>query len=407
MGLGLEMKISERASRMEPSATLAVVAKAKALKGQGKPVISFGAGEPDFDSPPGALRYAEKAIREGQTHYTQSNGLPELREAVASYYSSRFGLDYSPNQIIVGAGAKPLIYEALASLVDPGDEVLVFSPAWVSYVEQIRLFDGKDVIVDTTGTDCIPDPEMIARAITPRTVGMLLNTPNNPTGAVYNESTLRKIAALAIKHDLWIIFDEIYERLVYGEHEHRNIVSLVPEVMDRTIQINGVSKAYAMTGWRIGYALAPKWLAPKVGAVQGHLTSNACSIAQWASLGALKESEADVVRMRQEFSRRRDIMTGLLRKMPHISFPEPQGAFYVFINVRNTLGGSHGERAINTDGDFCEALLETEYVAAVPGSAFLAPGYVRLGYANSEEEIREGMERLQRFLEGVSLRSDM
>lgn len=388
---------------MEPSATLAVVAKAKALKGQGKPVISFGAGEPDFDSPPGAVRYAEKAIREGQTHYTQSNGLPELREAVVSYYKSRFGLEYASDQVIIGAGAKPLIYETLAALVDPGDEVLVFSPAWVSYVEQIRLFDGKEVIVDTTGTNCIPDPEMLARAITPRTVGMLVNTPNNPTGAVYDENTLRSIASLAVKHDLWIIFDEIYERLVYGKNEHRNIVSISPETMDRTVQINGVSKAYAMTGWRIGYALAPRWLTPKVGAVQGHLTSNACSIAQWASLGALMESEPDVVKMRQEFSKRRDIMTGLLSKMPHISFSEPQGAFYVFINVRNTLGGSYGGRTIENDGDFCEALLEAEFVAAVPGSAFLAPGYVRLGYANGERDIREGMERLHRFLDGIKI----
>jgi len=230
---------------------------------------------------------------------------------------------------------------------------------------------------------------------------MLPNPPNNPTGAVYNESTLRKIAALAIKHDLWIIFDEIYERLVYGTTTHRNIVSLAPEVMDRTIQIDGVSKAFAMTGWRIGYALAPGWRASKIGAIQGHLTSNACSIEQWASLGALREAGQDVERMREEFSRRRDIMTGLLREMPLISFEEPRGAFYVFVNVQKAIGGTSEGKLLEDDGMFCEALLERELVAAVPGTAFLAPGYIRLSYANSEEEIREGMSRLKRFLQRI------
>ncbi len=397
------MKISARASRMEPSATLAVVAKAKELKSQGKPVISFGAGEPDFDSPAGATKYAQKAIMDGQTHYTQSSGLPELRRAVATYYSERFGLDYKDGQIIIGSGAKPLIYETLASLVDPGDEVIVFSPAWVSYVEQIRLFEGRETIVDTTRTKCVPDISLTRQSLTPRTVGMLVNTPNNPTGAVYGEKVLREIAALAIEKDLWIIFDEIYERLVYGSSTFHNILSLVPEAAERTILINGVSKAFAMTGWRIGYALAPEWLAPKIGAVQGHLTSNACSIAQWAALGALKEAEDDVIRMRDAFSKRRDLMTGLLKDMPHIEFTEPGGAFYVFADISKTLGGSFNGRKIGNDADFCEILLESEYVAAVPGSAFISPGYIRLAYANSPEEIREGMKRLHRFLDLVTL----
>ena len=398
------MKVSARASRMEPSATLAVVNKAKALKNAGKPVISFGAGEPDFDSPPAAASYAERAIQEGQTHYTQSSGIPELREAVASYYSDRFGLDYSNDQVIIGPGAKPLIYGSLASLVDPGDEVLVFSPAWVSYVEQVRLLDGREIVVDTTATGNIPLASRITEAITPRTAGMLINTPNNPTGAVYDEKTLREMAEIALEHDLWIIFDEIYERLVYENSKHHNIASLLPEVMDRTIQINGVSKAFAMTGWRIGYALAPRWLAPKIGAIQGHLTSNACSIAQWASLGALREAEEDTLRMRGEFSRRREIMMGLLREMPLVSFGEPRGAFYVFVNIAPAIGGTSGGKVLENDGDFCEALLETEYVAAVPGTAFLAPGHIRLSYANSEAEIREGMTRFKRFLASIEAR---
>jgi aspartate aminotransferase len=388
---------------MEPSATLAVVNKAKALKYEGKPVISFGAGEPDFDSPAAAASCAERAIKEGKTHYTQSNGILELREAVASYYSDRFGLDYPADQVIIGPGAKPLIYGSLASLVDPEDEVLVFSPAWVSYVEQIRLLDGRASIVDTVTTGNVPLASKVAEAVTPRTVGMLINTPNNPTGAVYGEETLREIAEIALEHDLWIIYDEIYERLVYGNSTHLNIATLVPEVADRTIQINGVSKAFAMTGWRIGYALAPKWLSPKIGAIQGHLTSNACTIAQWASLGALKEAEEDVVRMRDEFARRRAIITDLLKEMPLVSFSEPQGAFYVFLNVAGALGGLFNGKKLEDDATFCEALLETEYVAAVPGTAFLAPGHIRLSYANSEAEIREGMARLKRFLGSIEV----
>jgi len=397
------MKTSVRASRMEPSATLAVVNKAKALKYEGKPVISFGAGEPDFDSPAAAASCAERAIKEGKTHYTQSNGILELREAVASYYSDRFGLDYPADQVIIGPGAKPLIYGSLASLVDPEDEVLVFSPAWVSYVEQIRLLDGRASIVDTVTTGNVPLASKVAEAVTPRTVGMLINTPNNPTGAVYGEETLREIAEIALEHDLWIIYDEIYERLVYGNSTHLNIATLVPEVADRTIQINGVSKAFAMTGWRIGYALAPKWLAPKIGAIQGHLTSNACAIAQWASLGALKEAEEDVLRMKGEFDGRRKIIMGLLKDMPHVNFSEPQGAFYVFLNVAGALGGFFGGRKLEDDVTFCEALLETEYIAAVPGTAFLAPGHIRLSYANSESEIREGMARLKRFLGSIEV----
>jgi len=397
------LKISSRASGMEPSATLAVVAKAKILKAQGKQVISFGAGEPDFDSPRGAIRYAETAIREGKTHYTPSNGIPELREAVKTYYVDRFGLNVKTSQVIIGAGAKPLIYEALASIIDPGDEVIVFSPAWVSYVEQIRLLGGREAIVDTTATGCIPDPVMAARAVNHKTAAILINAPNDPTGAVYGEETLRQIASIAVQNDLWIIFDEIYERLTYGTASHSNLLSVFPEAAERTILINGVSKAFAMTGWRIGYAIAPESVAEKIGAVQGHLTSNPCSIAQWAALGALREGEPEVVKMRAEFSKRLQLMADFLSRMPHISFSRPSGAFYVFVDISRTIGGSYKGHTINSDGDFCEALLDSEYVAAVPGTAFVAPGYIRLAYANSEEEITEGMRRLHLFLDSIDL----
>ncbi|MDN5318070.1 MAG: aspartate aminotransferase [Thermovirga sp.] len=395
------MKLSQRALRMEPSATLAVVGKAKKLKAEGKPVISFGAGEPDFNSPAAALAYAKEAMERGETHYTIATGIPKLKELVVDYYKNRFNIETKPEQVIIGAGAKPLIYEALACLLDPGDEVLVFSPAWVSYVEQIRLCEGKEVIVETSDTDFIPSIERVKQAITDKTVGMIINTPNNPTGAVYDKKTLAELAELAKEKDLWIIYDEIYERLVYENETHHCILSLVPEIEDRTILINGVSKAFAMTGWRIGYGIAPTWLAPKMGAFQGHLTSNPCSIAQWAAVGALEKAEDDVVKMHKAFSERRKLIVELLSTMPHISFTAPKGAFYVFVNIKGTLGKKHDNDLIDTDITFCTQLLEKKYVAAVPGTAFLAPGHIRLGYANSAEEITEGMNRLKSFLEEI------
>ncbi|WP_448807988.1 pyridoxal phosphate-dependent aminotransferase [Aminobacterium mobile] len=393
------MHISERARRMEPSATLAVVAKAKALKREGKPVISFGAGEPDFQSPASALEYAHTAMEKGQTHYTPASGIPELKEEVCNYYKSHFNLSYESNQVLIGAGAKPLLYEALGCTVDPGDEVLVFTPAWVSYVEQIRLFEGKAVLIDTSDTGFVPDLERVRKAITSKTRCMMINSPNNPTGAVYDEKTLKGLADLAIKHNIVIIYDEIYERLVYGEAKHHQILNLCPEAKDLTIIINGVSKAFAMTGWRIGYALGPAEIIAKMGSFQGHLTSNACSIAQWAALGALRGAEKDVQAMHGEFSKRRDLIISLLKDMPLISFQEPRGAFYVWIDVKNTLGKKHDNRTITDDGSFCTALLESKYVAGVPGAAFMVPGNMRVSYSNSSEEIRDGMKRLKEFLE--------
>jgi len=393
------MYISERARKMEPSATLAVTAKAKSLKREGKPVISFGAGEPDFDSPPSAIRYAEEAMRKGQTHYTPGTGIPELREAVCTYYKDHFGLEYTPANVVVGAGAKPLLYEALGCLVDPGDEVLVFTPAWVSYVEQIRLFGGKAVLVDTSRTDFIPRFDDVKKAITPRTRAMIVNNPNNPTGAVYDEQCLQDLGRLAVEHNIAIIYDEIYERLVYGKAVHHQILNLVPEARDLTVIINGVSKAFAMTGWRIGYALGPSSIMGYLGDFQGHLTSNACSVAQWASVGALKEAEQDVQKMHGAFEKRRNLIVELMKDMPYISFTEPNGAFYVWFSVEKVLGKSWNGQVITDDVTLCKVLLESKYVALVPGSAFMADGNVRISYSNSEEEIREGMRRFKEFLE--------
>ena len=398
----IRLRLSSRAQRLLPSATLTVVSKAKALKREGKPVISFGAGEPDFNSPDPALKYALEAMQQGKTHYTPGTGIPELKEAVSRYYSERFSLEYNPEQVLIGAGAKPLLYEALGCLVEPGDEVVLFTPAWVSYLEQIRLFGGEALSVDTSDTRYIPDPSKFRSMITPRTKCMILNTPNNPTGAVYDMETLKGLAEIAIEKDMTIIFDEIYERLVYGQARHYQILETCPEARERTLIINGVSKAYAMTGWRIGYALGPSELISKMGAYQGHLTSNPCSIAQWAALGAIEEAENDIEYMRGIFAQRRNLILELLRPMPLISFEEPQGAFYVWIDIRNVLGRSYNGKVLSDDNAFCSSLLENRFVAAVPGNAFMSPGHIRISYSNSEDEIREGMKRLSGFLEELS-----
>jgi aspartate aminotransferase len=387
---------------IQPSATLAVDAKAKELSALGKDVISFGAGEPDFISPPAAFAYARRAMEEGRTHYPPTPGIPELRQAISDYYRERFGLTIAPAQIVVGCGAKPMIYEALAAIVDPGDEVILLAPTWVSYIEQVRLADGKIVIVDTEKTNFIPAIREVEQAITPRTAAILLNSPSNPTGVMYDADTLKKIGALAVKHDLWLIWDEIYEQLVYGDNRHFHPLQLMPELAERVITINGVSKSHAMTGWRIGYAFGPQEVMNKINALQSHFTSGATSIAQWAALGAMREGGGESQKMREAFQARRALICGLLAAMPHISFPEPQGAFYVFVNIKNCLGKSYKGQLLKDDIEFCASLLEAELVAVVPGGAFFAPGYIRVSYAVADGVIREGMARLGRFLAEIT-----
>ncbi len=387
------MKMSKRILEIQPSATISISAKAKTMKAEGKPVISFSLGEPDFNSPECASKAAIEAINRGESHYTLNSGIIELRKEVCNYYKRRLGLEYAPDEVLIAPGAKPLLYEALQMLVDPGDEVLLFSPAWVSYVEQLHLAGGKDIIVDTLKTDLIPTKEAIEAVLSNKTVGMIINSPSNPSGAIYNEETLKMIADVAREKDLWIIFDEIYERLVYAPAKHVNILNVAPDLRDKVIIINGASKAYAMTGWRIGYALAPKPLIAKMNTLQTHLTSNASSIAQWAAWGAVKDADSDVEKMREAFEERRNVILELVRSMPYVKVRDPEGAFYIFIDVR--------ESPIPDDIKFCEKLLEEKFVAAVPGAAFFAPGFIRFSYACSMENIREGMGRLKEFLQAL------
>ncbi|MCE5202119.1 MAG: pyridoxal phosphate-dependent aminotransferase [Synergistaceae bacterium] len=385
------MKLSKRILEVQPSATVSISGKAKTMKAEGKPVISFSAGEPDFNSPVSASKAAIDAINRGESHYTINSGILELRQEVCNYYKRRFDLDYTPAEVLIAPGAKPLIYEALQVLVDPGDEVILFAPAWVSYVEQIHLAGGKEALADTISTNLIPTKETLDKAITPKTVGMILNSPSNPTGAIYDEDTIKMIADTAREKGLWIIFDEIYERFAYAPAKHVNILNVAPDLRDRTIIINGVSKAYAMTGWRIGYSLAPQQITSKMNTLQTHLTSNASSIAQWAALGALKYADPDVEKMRDAFAERRRVIIDLIRDMPYVKVKEPEGAFYAFVDIRDC--------PIPDDIKFCEKLLEEKFIAAVPGAAFFAPGFVRFSYACSMDDIKEGMGRLKDFLE--------
>nr|WP_206153369.1 pyridoxal phosphate-dependent aminotransferase [Cloacibacillus porcorum] len=389
----IKVKFSKRILNIQPSATLSISGKAKTMKAEGKPVISFSAGEPDFNSPKSAREAGIDAINRGESHYTLNPGIIELRQEVCSYYKRRFGLDYTPAEVIIAPGAKPLLYEALQALVDEGDEVILFAPAWVSYVEQLHMAGGVEKVVDTIATGLLPTRESLLAAIGPKTVGLILNSPSNPTGAIYPEETMKMIAEVAKEKDLWIIFDEIYERFAYAPAKHVNILNVAPEIKDRVLIINGVSKAYAMTGWRIGYALGPKEIIAKMSTLQTHLTSNACSIAQWAACGAVKEADADVDAMRDEFAKRRRVIVDLIREMPYVSVKEPEGAFYVFVDIRKC--------PIPDDMEFCERLLNEKYVAAVPGTAFFAPGFLRLSYACSMENIKEGMARMKKFLEGL------
>jgi aspartate aminotransferase len=356
--------------------------------------LSFSAGEPDFRSPAGAIRAAADAMARGETRYTAASGIPELKSAITGYYKRRFGLEYSPSEAIVSAGAKQALYEAVSVLVDEGDEVLLPSPAWVSYVEQIELAGGRARAIDTSDTGFIPAKERILAALSDRTVGMIINTPNNPTGAVYPPDTILAIADVARERGLWIIFDEIYERLVYGGAVHTNIVRAAPDIRDRTLLINGVSKLFSMTGWRIGYAMGPKEIIKKMDDLQSQISSNPSSIGQWASAGAFAGGDEEVESHRAEFERRRDILMDLLGGIEGLKVSRPEGAFYALLDVSNTR--------LPDDMEFCRRILEEKNVALGPGAAFLAPGFVRMSYACSEENIRAGAARIDEFIRGLA-----
>ncbi|RDV83980.1 pyridoxal phosphate-dependent aminotransferase [Ammonifex thiophilus] len=394
--------LAERAQKLSPSPTLSVDTKAKELLRQGEKVINFGAGEPDFDTPEHIKEAAKRALDQGFTKYTPVAGILPLREAICEKLYRDNQLEYSPDEIVVSCGAKHSLYNALQVLLNPGDEVIIPVPYWTSYPEQVKLAGGVPVFVPTTPeNDFKLRPEDLRAAVTPRTRLLILNSPANPTGSVYRREELIGLAEVALEADLWILSDEIYEKLIYDGMEHVSIAALDPEVKKRTVVVNGVSKAYAMTGWRIGYAAAPRPVAQAMINLQSHSTSNPASVAQAAALAALKGPQEPVESMRQAFQKRRDFIWQHLNSLPGVRCPKPLGAFYVFPEVSGLLGRRLKGREIASASDLALFLLEEIKVATVAGAAFGDDHYLRFSYALRLEDIEEGMQRFKELLEAA------
>lgn len=389
------MKLAKRTTLISPSPTLAITAKAKQLKSEGIDIIGFGAGEPDFDTPTYIKEAAKKSIDEGFTKYTPTSGIEELKKAICKKLKNDNGLDYEPSQIIVSCGAKHSIFNAIMCLCEKGDEVILPSPYWVTYLEQIKLSQAKPVIIETSEKYNFKLlHKTLKHTITPKTKCLILNSPSNPTGMVYTKDELKAIAELAVKNGFYVISDEVYEKLIY-EGEHISIASLGKEIKELTIVINGVSKAYSMAGWRIGYAAGPKELVSAMGNLQDHSTSNPTSIAQKAALKALSETGPELNIMVNEFRKRRDYIVEKLNSVPGISCPKPQGAFYAFPNISKLIGKKIKGQKITGSLSLTEVLLNEAKVAVVPGIAFGADKYIRFSYATSMENIKEGLHRIR------------
>jgi len=393
--------LAHRLSVVVPSVTLAVNAKAAALRAQGVDVFGFGVGEPDFDPPPFVLEAAKRAIDAGAHKYTAVTGIAPLKKAICDDHARRRKQSIKPENVCVSVGAKHALFNVALALYEPGDEVIIPTPCWVSYPEQVRLAGAEPVLVPTREEDdWLLSPEDLSRALGPRTKAVLLCTPSNPTGAAYDEAHVRALADVLRKHDCWIVVDEIYAELVYDGFRHVSIAEVAPDLAARTIVIDGVSKTYAMTGWRIGWAIAPKELISAVDLVQGQSTTNATAVAQHAAAAALTGPQDAVEAMRKKFERRREAMVSGLNTVRGIRCRQPEGAFYAFADCRGLYGIESGGKRIESDDDVAFFLLEKAHVAAVPGGAFGAPGYVRFSYATSEERIAAGLESMRRAIAG-------
>ena len=383
------MEISARAAQLSPSLTLSIDSKAKAMKAEGIDVCGFGAGEPDFDTPEHIKQAAIAALEAGFTKYTPSAGLPELRQAIADKLEADNQLSYRASQVVVSSGAKHSCYNAILATCQPGDEVLIPSPYWVSYPDMVRLAGAEPVIVQTTERNGWKmRASDFENAMTPRTKMVILNTPGNPSGSVYTREELEGIVEVAAEEDIYILSDEIYEKLVYDDQKHVSVASLSKEAYDLTITVNGFSKAYAMTGWRLGYLAGPEAVAKAVDNIQSHSTSNPCSFAQKGAVAALKGDQQALADMRDEFAMRRDYMFDRITKIPNITAVKPQGAFYILVNI-SQLGLS--------SQNFADRLLSKANVAVVPGAAFGDDRTVRLSYATSIDIIKKGLDRFQDF----------
>ncbi len=393
------MRLSERAQAIKPSPTLAINARAKALKASGVDIISFGVGEPDFDTPENIKDAAIKAIKDGFTKYTPVGGIDELKTAIIEKFKNDNGLAYEKDEIIVSCGAKHSLYNIAEALFNPGDEIIIPAPYWVSYPDQVILNDATPVIVMTDEKNSFKvTPELLEAKLSKKTKALILNTPSNPTGLAYDRKSLEAIAALAVKHDFYIISDEIYEKLTYEGFEHISIASLGSEIKQRTIVVNGLSKSHAMTGWRIGFTAGHEEIIQSMTKIQSQSTSNPTSIAQKAAVEALTGTQDFIPRMVSEFDKRRRYMLERLEKINGLSCVTPVGAFYAFPNVSSYYGKKFNETVINSSLDLSAYLLEQAKTAVVPGKAFGDDKYIRLSYATSMDNIKKGLDRIENVL---------
>lgn len=392
--------ISDSLNRVQPSATIAVSQKARQLKAEGRDIISLGAGEPDFDTPDNIKAAAIAAIQRGETKYTDVGGIPELRAAIAAKFKRENGLDYTPAQCFAAPGGKPVIYNAMMATLNPGDEVIIPAPYWVSYPDIVNLAGGTPVIVEAVAKHGFKlQPEDLEAAITPKTKWFIFNSPSNPTGATYTETELKKLTDVLLKYPhVWILSDDMYEHLTYGNFVFTTPAQVEPKLYDRTLTMNGVSKAYAMTGWRIGYAAGPDVLIKAMNKIQSQSTSNPTSISQWASVEALNGPQDFIAERNVVFERRRDMVVELLNQANGISCLTPEGAFYVYPSCEGCIGKTAPSGSkIETDEDFATALLEAEGVSVVHGAAFGLSPFFRISYATSDENLKEACIRIKRF----------
>ncbi|MCR9239273.1 MAG: pyridoxal phosphate-dependent aminotransferase [Alphaproteobacteria bacterium] len=396
--------IADALSRVQPSATIAVTTKARELRAAGRDVIGLGAGEPDFDTPDNIKQAAIDAINRGETKYTAVDGIPELKQAIAAKFKRENGIDYEPAQCFVAPGGKPIIYNAMVATINPGDEVIIPAPYWVSYPDIVLLAGGTPVIVEAKAdTNYKITGAQLEAVITPKTKWVIFNSPSNPTGAAYSRNELKELTDVLVKHPhVWILTDDMYEHLVYDDFEFVTPVQIEPSLKDRTLTMNGVSKAYAMTGWRIGYAAGPVELMAAMRKIQSQSTSNPTSISQWAAVEALNGPQDFIAERAEVFKGRRDLVVSMLNQASGLSCPTPEGAFYVYPSCAGCIGKtSEGGALIETDGDFATALLEEEGVAVVHGEAFGGSPAFRISYATSTEALTEACQRIQRFCAGL------
>ncbi|MCH8192895.1 MAG: pyridoxal phosphate-dependent aminotransferase [Planctomycetes bacterium] len=394
------MKISQRAQNVSASMTIAVTARAKELKAQGVDVVGFGAGEPDFDTPRYIKDAAIEAIKAGQTKYTAVAGIPELRKAIADKLKRDNGLDYSPDQVIVNVGGKHSVYEAMQAILDPGDEVIIPTPYWVTYPETVTLAGGVTKIVETDRSKgyCLT-PELLKAAMTERTVMLVLNSPSNPGGFTYSPAQLAALAKVLEGTDIYVMSDEMYEKLIYGDTQFISFAALSEDAYQRTLTLNGLSKAFSMTGWRLGFAAGPLDVIKAMGCIQSHMTSNAVTFVQYAAVVALGPESKDAIEtMRAEFEKRAKVMADRLNSIDGVRCAQPTGAFYCFPDVSAHFGRTIGDAQIQGSLDFAQALLEQKNVAVVPGMAFGCDNNIRLSFACSLEQITKGLDRLEAWL---------